>query len=148
MNEGKCADKNGVVLEMFVYGGSLVQQAFLAKLSNILQNGAVSDSWYTTHFTLLRKGGDAKDANNWWCSDILSITNQILAEVLHKSFENRLDSFQSEDQYGFRKAQSTTHALIVLESVISKSIECGLPTWIVSNDLKKAFDRVEHAALF
>ena len=32
--------------------------------------------------------------------------------------------------------------------MISKGIEFNIPVWIISIDLKKAFDRVEHAALF
>ena len=71
-----------------------------------------------------------------------------MARILYNRIRNRLDDAQSEDQYGFRKGRSTTHALIVLESIISKSIEYDMPVWIVSVDLRKAFDRVEHAALF
>ena len=59
-----------------------------------------------------------------------------------------MDWHQSEDQYGFRKFRSTAHALLVLEAMISKGIEFNVPVWIVSIDLRKAFDRVEHGALF
>ena len=37
---------------------------------------------------------------------------------------------------------------MILENIIQKSIEFDLPVWIVSIDLTKAFDRIEHHALF
>ena len=54
---------------------------------------------------------------------------------------------QSEDQFGFRPSRSNTHALLALESVVSKGIEWSTPILIVSVDLRKAFDRVEQRAL-
>ena len=38
--------------------------------------------------------------------------------------------------------------MAVVESVTSKAVELGLPMWVVSVDLTKAFDRVERRALF
>ena len=53
-----------------------------------------------------------------------------------------------EDQFGFRTKRSCTHALLAFELILSKGIEYEIPLWIVSIDLKKAFDRVEHNMLF
>ena len=55
---------------------------------------------------------------------------------------------QSEEQFGFRSSRSTTDALIIAESLVSKSIEFNVDLWVVSVDLRKAFDRVEHEPLF
>ena len=49
---------------------------------------------------------------------------------------------------GFRSQRGTEDALIVLESIIGKSIEFNVPLWFVSLDLRKAFDRIEWPALF
>ena len=42
---------------------------------------------------------------------------------------------------------STSHALLVLRKIIGNAMEWNFPLWIVSLDLKKAFDRVEHDCL-
>ena len=49
---------------------------------------------------------------------------------------------------GFRRGRGCEDALMIAESVISKSIEWSVPVWIISIDLSKAFDRIEHRALF
>ena len=84
----------------------------------------------------------------WRPVAVLSITYKIMARLLYSRLRSQLDGCQSEEQYGFRASRSTSHALIVMESVVAKSIEYGTPVWVVSVDLRKAFDRVEHAALF
>jgi len=59
-----------------------------------------------------------------------------------------LDVQQSDDQFGFRPCRSVEHALLIFESVVGNCVEWNIPLYIVSVDLRKAFDRVEHAALF
>ena len=50
---------------------------------------------------------------------------------------------QSDDQMGFRPGRGTEDALIILESVISKSIEFNMPMCFASLHLEKTFDRIE-----
>ena len=44
--------------------------------------------------------------------------------------------------------RGTDDALIIVESIISKSIEVNAPLWFASLDLRKAFDRIEWPQLF
>ena len=148
MKKKKCADKHGIVLEMFLHGGDVVLERLHAYLNDILSTGIIPDRWYETYFTMIHKGGAESDANNWRPIAILSITYKILARMVYHRIRKNLDLYQSDDQYGFRHRRSTNHALMVLECMISKSIEFNVPAWFVSIDLKKAFDKVEHGALF
>ncbi len=50
-------------------------------------------------------------------------------------------------QFGFRKAHSTSHAIITLVEKISKSLDTGKVVVGVFLDLKKAFDTVDHEIL-
>ena len=88
------------------------------------------------------------DPNNWRPIAILSITYKIFARVIYNRIRRDLDAHQSEDQFVFRHARSTLQALAVLVSLLSKGIEWHVPVWVVSIDLKKVFDRVEHDELF
>ena len=147
MAKGRCADKGGVVLEMFLHSDAAVTCCLVQLLNRILQTGEIPQAWYETHFSLLHKGGNTEDPNNWRPIAILSITYKILARLIYVRIRSRLENLQSEDQFGFRSSRSTTHALLVMESMISKSLEWSMPLWIVSIDLRKAFDRIEHRAL-
>ena len=133
---------------MFLHGSPSIQDCLLHMLNDVLRTSMIPITWYETHFSLLHKGGCTQDANNWRPIAILSITYKIMARLIFGRLACGLDLHQSEDQYGFRKHRSCMQALLAFELVLSKGIEYNIPIWIVSIDLKKAFDRIEHAALF
>ena len=148
MAKHRCADKRGLVCEMFLQSGDSVHD-YLAYCFNVmLLTRTFPPEWYDTCFTLLHKGGQADDPNNWRPIAILSITYKIYMRILFGRLHADLDVQQADDQFGFRPRRSVEHALLVFESVVSNSVEWNIPLYIVSVDLRKAFDRVEHAALF
>ncbi|GFO40357.1 endonuclease-reverse transcriptase [Plakobranchus ocellatus] len=62
--------------------------------------------------------------------------------------ERILDENQPRDQAGFRKGYSTTDHIYILNQVIEKSNEYNLPLCVGFIDYEKAFDSVEHFAIF
>ena len=66
-----------------------------------------------------------------------------MTRVVFGRLQRQLDDQQADDQFGFRPQRSVDHALLILESVVGKSLEWNVPFYIVSMDLRKAFDRVE-----
>ena len=60
----------------------------------------------------------------------------------------QIDRCQHFDQCGVRHGVRIEDALIVVETLISKTLEWNLPLWMAIVDLKKAFDRVEHSSVF
>ena len=62
--------------------------------------------------------------------------------------ERTLDENQPREQAGFRKGYSTTDHLQALNQIIEKSNEYNLPLCIGFIDYEKAFDTVEHFAVF
>ena len=148
MAKHRCADKRGLVSEMFLHAGDIVHD-FLAYCFNMmLLTCTFPPEWYDTCLTLLHKGGQADDPNNWRPIAILSIKYKIFMRVIFGRLQADLDVQQSDDQFGFRPRRSVEHALLIFESVVGNSVEWNIPLYIVSVDLRKAFDRVEHAALF
>ena len=103
MKKKKCADKYGIVLEMFLHGGNVVLQRLHAYLNDILSTGIIPDRWYETYFTMIHKGGAESDANNWRPIVILSITYKILARMVYHKIRKNIDLYQTKDQYGFVK---------------------------------------------
>ena len=51
------------------------------------------------------------------------------------------------DQFGFRKSHSTSHAIITLVERVSKALDMGKYVVGVFLDLKRAFDSVDHTIL-
>ena len=54
---------------------------------------------------------------------------------------------QSHDQHAFTPGVRIEDALVSAEIVIEQSLEFHMPLWLLSMDLRKAFDRIDHDAL-
>ena len=54
----------------------------------------------------------------------------------------------TEEQFGFRRGRGCTDALHILRAVVEKSVEWGEALWVATLDVEKAFDKVNHSALF
>ena len=62
--------------------------------------------------------------------------------------ENVLDQNQPRDQAGFRRKFSTIDPIYTLNQIIEKTNEYNLPLCVGFIDYEKAFDSVEHFAIF
>ena len=78
----------------------------------------------------------------------MPIFHKIFSRLLYHRLRLFLEPEQSDDQYGFRRNKRIEDVFCVLENVIGKSIEIGVPLWMVSFDMRKAFDRIEFVPLF
>ena len=77
-----------------------------------------------------------------------------IAPILSKLFENVLKSvfydhlFTSDNQFGFKRSSSTTHALHCLKETVTYYINNGSRVYCAFLDASKAFDRLVHSGLF
>ena len=73
---------------------------------------------------------------------------KLFARMVYHRISPILLSCQSRDQFGFTPGVRIEEALLVADQIVSHSIEFNIPVWLISMDLRKAFDRIEHRALF
>ena len=83
MRKGRCADHDGINLEMFLHSGQHHLQTLLVCLNEVLIEDSIPSSWCDLFFTLLHRGGCVQDGNNWRPAAILSITYKIFARLVH-----------------------------------------------------------------
>ena len=97
----------------------------------------------------IHKGGSTQDLNNFQPISLLSIFDKIIEKILHLKLYTFLESknILFEQQYGFRKNNSTAHALIQITEQIKESIDKGNYGGSIFIDLHKAFDTVNHEIL-
>ena len=58
-----------------------------------------------------------------------------------------LEGGQPEEQHGFRPGRRLEEHLVTANLMLDKTDAVGIPVWIISLDLSKAFDRVRWPAL-
>jgi hypothetical protein len=98
---------------------------------------------------IYKEKGDKLLSTNFRPISLLSNINKNFEKIMH----NRLYGFLEEqgciyeNQFGFRKQHSTTHALIDLTEDIRQAIDNNTFSCGVFIDLQKAFDTVDHDIL-
>ena len=111
--------------------------------------GKFPDALKIAKVTPIHIRGSTQDMNNYRPISLLSIFDKIVEKIMHV----RLYAFMEENnilfenQFGFRKQNSTVHALIQITEQIRSSIENGKYGCGIFIDLGKAFDTVNHAIL-
>ena len=73
---------------------------------------------------------------------------KLFARMVYHRISPILLSCQSRDQFGFTPGVRIEEALLAAEQIVSHNLEFNIPVWLISMDLRKAFDRIEHRALF
>ena len=131
----------------------LIPDLILIPLCEIInqsfQTGKYPDALKICKVIPIHKGGATDDLNNYRPISLLSIFDKIMEKLMHK----RLYDFLQEhkilfpNQFGFRKNNSTTYALLQITEKIKETIDKGKHGCGIFIDLRKAFDTVNHEIL-
>ena len=148
MKRHKAQGVDGITSDIIKLGGPMVLTYLTNIFNNILRTKQIPDSWDEAKIVILFKKGDPKDIKNYRPIRLLSHSYKIFTRLLQTRIERTLDENQPREQAGFRKGYSTTDHLQALNQIIEKSNEYNLPLCIGFIDYEKAFDTVEHFAIF
>lgn len=142
------SDKSKIVVEMIKHGSPLLHQKLLDGYNAILLTGEVPEHWHITIFLMLPKSGDLTKVGNWRPIAILPILYKVFAKMLYYRLSPILDCQQADAQFGFRRKKRIDDVFVILENMIGKTDEWNVPLWMISLDLRKAFDRLQFGPLF
>ena len=94
------------------------------------------------------KKGDPQQPENYRPICITPILYQLFSSVLLKRIHRKLDEAQSKDQAGFRANFGCIDHIFAISALAERTLEHGIPLWIATIDFKKAFDSVDHVAIW
>lgn len=141
-------DKSKIAVEMIKFGSPLLHQKLLDGYNDILSTGKVPENWHINIFTMLPKDGDLTKVGNWRPIAILPILYKVFAKMLYYRLSPILDCQQADAQFGFRHRKRIDDIFVILENMTGKVDEWNVPLWMISLDLRKAFDRIQFGPLF
>lgn len=72
---------------------------------------------------------------------------KLVARMMYNRISSGLFRHQSIDQYAFTPHIRLEDAVIIVENVIEYVHEFDTPVWMMSMDMRKAFDTIDHEAL-
>jgi len=115
----------------------------LTKLINtIYENGEWPKDFTEVTMIALKKKTRARK-----CSDIRTIsfiahTAKIIAKILRRRFERKIENVLEEDQFGFRRGKGNRDATGMMRIIAERTLEIGEELCVCITDWQKAFDRV------
>ena len=148
MKRHKAQGMDGITSDIIKLGGPIVLTYLTNIFNNILRTKQTPDSWHEAKIVILFKKGDPKDIKNYRPISLLSHSYKMFTRPLQSRTERTLDENQPRELAGFRKGYSTTDHLQALNQTTETSNECNLPLCISFIGYEKAFDTVEHFAIF
>ena len=118
-------------------------------INTSLLNGIFPDKLKIVKVVPLHKGGSTQDLNNFRPISLLSIFDKIIEKIMHKTLYQLLElhNVLFVNQFGFRKNNPTSYALMEITENIKESIDNGKFGCGICIDLRKAFDTVNHNIL-
>ena len=122
-----------------------------ALLNKVWEEEKVPSDWPKAFITTLYKIGTRDNPENYREIALINNINKILTSILHQRFTSWLERCQllPEEQAGFRSERSTTeHIFILLSTIQIKNNLPGNAIYVISIDLKRAFDTVPHKKMW
>ena len=144
----KGADEAGLVAELLKNSSDDFQEDLLRLFNDILCTGNFPPCWSKTLFQMLAKKARAQQPSDFRPIANIRLLYKTFAFMILARIEASLETHQPEEQHGFRKHRRMDEHLLTATLFLDKAWDKGIPVWIVSLDLSKAFDRVNWDALW
>ena len=150
MANGKAVGPDTCPADLFKRLPDHALQTFCGLMNHWLKTGEIPQSWRESYSYMLHKGGPAYDMNNYRCIALLNTGYKIMLSIVNQRLIRFLESNRllSNMQGGFRSARSTKDKILLLHTTIRHSSSLKKHLHAVYLDLKKAYDSVEHEALW
>jgi hypothetical protein len=149
LKRGKASDLDNLSAEHVIYSHPLLSVA-LTKLFNVMLLAAyVPDAFGHSYTVPIPKIDHCSKPMT--CSDFRGIAiSPIISKIFEHCILERFDSFlgSNDNQFGFKKGVGCNHAIFTVRKIVDRIISGGSTANLCAVDLSKAFDKVNHNALF
>jgi len=128
-----------------------MSRALLRLLNWIFQSGKIPSSWNSSLLISIPKKGDLKDMNNYRGISLISTIVKLLSTIVTNRIRYTVEKYNvlAREQAGLRTREECAAQVIALVECVQRRWNKEMrPTFACFIDLRKAFDRVPHEALF
>ena len=116
--------------------------------NKIWQIGKWPTPWTQSLVITLSKKGNLQQCQNYQTISLISHPSKVMLRIILNRLKPQAEKIIAEEQAGFRAGRSTTEQIFNLRILCVKYLQHQQDLYNVFIDLKMAFDRVWHAALW
>ena len=145
----KATGSDGIPGLLLKQCAAVIAPSLTAIFNVSLTTGELPRAFKVANIAPVYKSGDREEAGNYRPISLLPIVSKVLEKIVSaqlKQFIQR-NNLLPETQFAYRANHSTEDALTYAVNQLLLARDQGKVTGLVSVDLSKAFDRVEHQAL-
>lgn len=116
--------------------------------NEIIETEIIPEDWTKSTITLIYKKGDKSDIGNYRPISIMSNIYKVFSKILLSRISKILDENQPKEQAGFRSKFSTIDHIYTVKQILEKFKEYNCVYYLGFIDYNKAFDSLEHDAIW
>ena len=132
-------DVPGDVFKLLGEGGLKI----MTKLINtIYETGEWPKDFTEVTMIALKKEPQATKCSDHRTSSFIAHTTKIVAKILRRRIEKKIENVLGKDQFGFRRGKGTRVAIGMLRIISGRNLEIDEELSVCFIDWQKAFDRV------
>ena len=148
LDSGKAPGIHGLPADFYKAFWAVIGQDLLLVLGDSFNKGRLSLSCRRAVLTLLPKKGNLQQIKNWRSVALLCTDYKILSKVLATRLEKVMEHIIHVDQTYCVPSRLISDNVSLIREILYLSSSLGCDLGLISIDLEKAFDRVEHQYLW
>ena len=148
MSGGKSPGNDGLTVEFYKFFWSDIKDIFYASVCYSRHVGELSSSQKQAIIKLLEKRDkDKRFIENWRPISLLNVDTKIVSKSLASRFLPVLPSIISSDQTAYVKGRYIGESIRLISDILDISSKLNIPGYMLTVDLQKAFDSIDHVFL-
>ena len=150
LNNNKSPGSDFILNEFLKNNTFLFKKALLIIFNTIFDTGIFPSSWTLGLIVPIHKKGDVNSAENYRGISLISCMSKLFTNMINIRLNKWAESNSHLDnfQFGFRDKRSTVDAIFLLQSTVEYFLSQKKKLYVSFIDLKKAFDKTHHNALW
>jgi hypothetical protein len=149
MQGGKSPGNDGLTKEFYIHFWDLVGDSVFESFIEAKTAGTLSPSQRQALIKLIaKKDRDKRYIENWRPISLLNVDTKILSKTIASKLKTVLPSLVKSDQTAYVPGRFIGESCRLISDVIEIADKLNIEGWLVTMDIQKAFDSVDHDFLF
>ena len=149
MQGGKSPGNDGLTKEFYIHFWDLVGDSIYESFIEAREKGTLSPTQRQALIKLIaKKDRDKRFIENWRPISLLNVDTKILSKTIASKLKTVLPSLVTADQTAYVPGRFIGESCRLISDVIEIADKLNIEGWLVTMDIQKAFDSVDHNFLF